>query len=180
MKYLGIHIDDSLKLDVNLDAKRAKESTLLRKKWLFNKKGVSGPQRYHIWQTLWKANYWYELVLAGMFSQKILEWTKSTIYRGIKILLNLKGNPNAKKLLLSTTGYSPDNFMEHEWRKQVWKLLEQYYITNLDQAKKIFDQFPVDITWNLTQHSKDYEAYNRSYYRLKLCAQHEAKNWIKW
>ena len=45
--------------------------------------------------------------------------------------MRLKGNPNANQLALATLGVTLEEAIDAEWRKQVWQLLEQYYITDL-------------------------------------------------
>ena len=45
--------------------------------------------------------------------------------------MRLKGNPNANQLALATLGVPLEEAIDAEWRKQVWQLLEQYYITDL-------------------------------------------------
>ena len=62
----------------------------------------------------------------------------------------------------------------------MWQLLEQYYITNLDKAKEVFDRFATRVKWSLEQHTIDYEDYDHCYRKLKMCAEFGAKNWLKW
>ena len=115
-----------------------------------------------------------------MYSQRIREWAQSSVYRGLKLVLQLKGNPCASKLSNAVFGISLREIIELEWKKQMWQLLQNYYITDLKEAQEVFNRFNIDITWNYQQSGKDFLQYANCYTRLKMCCRYDARNWVKW
>ena len=73
-KFLGVQIDDCLRLDKVLATKQEKTKALRKKQFLFNSKGLDGTQRYNIYNTLFRSSIWYESILCAQYSQKIREW----------------------------------------------------------------------------------------------------------
>ena len=50
--------------------------------------------RYHVWQALFKSRTWYSVILTTRISPAMATWTKGYLYRSIKTLINITGNPN--------------------------------------------------------------------------------------
>ena len=99
--YLGLIIDDALKLDLELEKKKYLEKSLSNVRRLINSNKLTNETRYTVWHQLFKSKTWYLLILTSRISPRLRLWGESFLYRGVKSLLNIRGLPNKQKLLQS-------------------------------------------------------------------------------
>ena len=98
-KYLGLKIDDCLKFDVELSKKKLDELKLKKISYILTNGKLDIANRYAVWHSLFKSKVWYQVVLLSSISEAIRTWANGYIYRSLKQLLNLQGNPNAETVL---------------------------------------------------------------------------------
>ena len=66
--YLGLIIDDALRLDIELEKKKKLETSLLNVKRLISSNKLSLPNRYAVWHQLYKSKAWYMLTITSRVS----------------------------------------------------------------------------------------------------------------
>ena len=113
-KYLGIEIDDCLKL--NLHKEQLKKITNNFKRALYTNRSKALPiiMKFHAWNTLVYPKIAYGTFLLGDFSKGIKEQVSSFLYQSFKMLLNIKGNPSKVKLNEVMLGMPADDFFKAE------------------------------------------------------------------
>ena len=72
--------------------------------------------RYHVWQALLKSRLWYSLVLTSRVSPRIRTWMQGYIYRSVKALMRIEGNPSTERVYRETFGQDKDQVIESIWK----------------------------------------------------------------
>ena len=95
-------IDNALNMKAELRQKKFLDRQLVvqRRRMAYMK--LDPEARYHIWQALFKSRVWYSIVLTTRLNKKFKDWTLSFLYRAIKQITGLKGNPSMDKTFAST------------------------------------------------------------------------------
>ena len=97
-RYLGVLFDDSLSLEQELKKKKELERSLRTQMQRMNYMQLEPAARYHVWQALMKSRLWYSIVLTSRISPKVKAWMQSYLYRSVKGLMRIKGNPSTELL----------------------------------------------------------------------------------
>lgn len=102
---------------------------------------LNSTDRYSIWHTLYKSSVWYSIVILSNQNEDIHKWANRFLYRGVKHLLHLKGNPATEKVFGAAFGH-PEGIMDLEIRTKAARLLLKEHRGDRDyQNKKLGDLF---------------------------------------
>ena len=75
--------------------------------------------RYHIWQALFKSRTWYSVVLTTRISTQMQKWARSYLYRSIKNLMGIQGNPSTDRVYRSTFLESKEDTLNLIWTQAI-------------------------------------------------------------
>ena len=76
------------------------------------KKQLSPGAKLQLWQALFKGKLWYQLTVLSVHSELVQKWMTGFLYRGIKALLSLKGQPGTNTVFEYAFGCSSGEFMK--------------------------------------------------------------------
>lgn len=114
-KYLGIQIQEDLKLKADVEKRKQQEQSLKKQMWLIKNFTYNNRTKYHLWQTLFKSKLWYQTINLSIRFPEMERWAVSYMYRIAKTLLNIKGNPSTNKLLLTCFQMNTNQLIKSEY-----------------------------------------------------------------
>ena len=139
--------DDCLNVKQELKKKEELEKQLRTQGRRMNYMQLDSSARYHVWQALLKSRLWYSLVLTSRVSPGIKTWVQGYLYRSVKALMRVEGNPSADLVYQATFGQDRDQVIEAVWKQAITaKLLKTPEIsrTAVTSRLNLDDQIPLD------------------------------------
>ena len=103
------------------------------------------PSRYHVWQALFKSRTWYSIVLTSRLADKLQSWAKGYLYRSIKALMGVTGNPSTDRVYQTTFLESQDDTLNLIWSQAIVTKMLKTPIPQrglLAQRYNLSDQIP--------------------------------------
>lgn len=140
-KYLGVTFTNTFKFKADLQIRTDRDKKLQRMKWILMDKKLNGQSRNHIFQALFKSITQYMQNLLSVFSQEERTWMKKFMYRSVKELTGVKGNPKMETLLRTALGQCYEDYLKSEQLKTLHNMYtkappdEQNEIRNLTKNK---------------------------------------------
>ena len=92
--YLGVILDDRLFLDIETKKKQKQETKLKKVQLLIQNNKMPAQVKYTLVHSLYKSKVWYQMPFLTEVSETVREWANKFLYRSIKILFNIKANPD--------------------------------------------------------------------------------------
>lgn len=83
-KYLGVEIDDSLNMKLDLSQKHKKEKNLNKMSWLIRTSKIEGIAAFHLFITLYRSKVAYATNLVAIADKRNREWFQDYTYRALK------------------------------------------------------------------------------------------------
>ena len=144
-KYLGVLIDNCLNLQMEVQKKKQIERQLVTQQRRMAYMKLDQPSRYHVWQALFKSRTWYSIVLTSRLADKLQSWAKGYLYRSIKALMGVTGNPSTDRVYQSTFLESQDDTLNLIWSQAIVTKMLKTPIPQrglLAQRYNLSDQIP--------------------------------------
>ena len=101
--YLGIKINQTLKLDTHINILRQNEMAIKKKIGMLKPSLINTKSRLIVFKTILKSKYWYATAIIWHFNPQYIKIWDSILYRLLKLLFCIKSNVR-KELLFKTLG----------------------------------------------------------------------------
>ena len=102
--YLGIEFDDSMRFQPMLAKLKGKVKTFQRHLAISNVHKLPRDTQLLMWQALFKSRFTYGIHTVGYFCPGIMNHYKKFLYQSIKILLEIRTNPDQDEVLKIALG----------------------------------------------------------------------------
>ena len=102
--YLGIEFDDSMRFKPLLAKLKGKVKTFRKHLAISNVHRLPRDIQLLMWQSLFKSRFTYGIYTVGHFCPAIKKEFEKFLYQSVKILLEVKTNPNKDELLAIALG----------------------------------------------------------------------------
>ena len=127
-KYLGIRLDQTLRLDGYKEELKRKENYILKRVRILKPSLVSTKSKIMAFISVWKAQVSYGHDILSRRNQKYQDSWESIIYRILKGLFNIRVRVS-KKALFKSLGF--DDILIHESNKEDLKAFQNKFISRL-------------------------------------------------
>ena len=145
-KYLGVMIDNCLNLKSEMHKKKQMEISLKSSMNRLSYTKLDKAAKYHVWQALFKSRVWYSIILTTRLNAQMKKWTQSFLYRSLKQITGLKGNPNTEKLYNCVFLMDQQHTIEALWAQAISRKLLKEDITN---RRDIANKYDLDVNINI-------------------------------
>ena len=127
-KYLGIRLDQTLRLDGYKEELKSKENYILKRVRILKPSLVSTKSKIMAFKSVWKAQVSYGHDILSRRNQKYQDSWESIIYRILKGLFNIRVRVS-KKALFKSLGF--DDILIHESNKEDLRAFQNKFISRL-------------------------------------------------
>ena len=131
-------IDNCLNLQMELQKKKQIERQLITQSRRMAYMKLDQSARYHIWQTLFKSRTWYSIIMTTRISEPMKKWAQSYLYRSIKTLMGISGNPSTDSVYRSTFLETQNDVVNLIWTQSISNRMLK---TPVDQRESLANRY---------------------------------------